>query len=79
MLVLKRLKGSFPRLESSLIWKDQFKNFKKLIFVKKNRPNDCRVGCKSPSNLLELIRIDAYLYKLEQFERAFERDEIVNL
>jgi hypothetical protein len=57
----------------------QFKNLEKLIFVKKNRPNDCRVGCKSPFNLLELIRIDAYLYKLEQFEGAFERDEIVNL
>jgi hypothetical protein len=78
-LVLKRLKGSFPWLESSLIWKDAIYNFEKLIFVKKNRSNDYRVGCKSPSNLLELIWIGAYLDKLEQFEGAFERDEIENL
>jgi hypothetical protein len=57
----------------------QLENLEKLIFVKKNRPNDCRVGCKSPSNLLELTWIDAYLDELEQFEGAFKRDEIVNL
>jgi hypothetical protein len=43
-------------------------------------PNDCRVGCKSPSNLSKLIGIDAYLEeKSKQFEKAFERDEIVDL
>jgi hypothetical protein len=42
--------------------------------------DDYKVGCKSPFNLLELIRIDANLEKeLEQFEKAFERHEIVNL
>jgi hypothetical protein len=48
--------------------------------VNKNWPNDYKVGCKSPSNLLELSGIDAYLEEeLEQFEGAFEKDEIVNL
>jgi len=48
--------------------------------VNKNWPNDYRIGCKSPSNLLELIGIDAKLEEeLEQFERAFEKDEIVDL
>jgi len=48
--------------------------------VNKNWLNDCRIGCKSPFNLLELIGIDANLEEeLEQFERAFERDEIVDL
>jgi hypothetical protein len=49
--------------------------------MNKNWPNDCRVGCKSRSNLLELIgMIDANLEeKLEQFEKAFERNEIVDL
>jgi hypothetical protein len=56
------------------------KNFKKFIFVNKNWLNDCRIGCKSPFNLLELIGIDANLEEeLEQFERAFERDGIVAL
>jgi hypothetical protein len=48
--------------------------------VTKNWPNDCRVGCKSPSNLLEHIGIDGDLEEeLKQFERVFERDEIVDL
>ncbi len=58
----------------------QFENLEKLIFVNKNWPNDYKIGCKSPSNLLELIGIDADLEEeLEQFEGAFERDEIVDL
>ncbi len=48
--------------------------------MNKNWPNDYKIGCKSPSNLLELIGIDADLEEeLEQFEGAFERDEIVDL
>jgi hypothetical protein len=48
--------------------------------VNKNWPNDCRVGCNFPSNLFELIGIDANLEKeLEQFEGAFEKYEIVDL
>jgi len=37
------------------------KNLDKLIFVNKNWPNDYRVSCKSPSNLLKLIGIYANL------------------
>jgi hypothetical protein len=60
----------------SFIIKKKFK----FIFVNKNWLNDCRIGCKSLFNLLELIGIDANLEEeLEQFEKAFERDEIVNL
>jgi hypothetical protein len=77
------LKGSISWLESSLILEDVIynkKNLEKLVFVNKNWPNNCRVGCKSLSNLLGLIGIDAHLEdELEQFERAFERDEIVDL
>jgi len=41
-------------------------------------PIDLRVGCKSPSSLIKLIGIDANLEEeLEQFERTFERYEIV--
>ncbi len=48
--------------------------------MNKNWPNDCRVGCNFPSNLFELIGIDANLEKeLEQFEGAFEKYEIVDL
>jgi hypothetical protein len=48
--------------------------------MNRNWPNDCRVGCKSPSNHLELIGIHANLEeKLEQFEKVFKKDEIVDL
>jgi hypothetical protein len=48
--------------------------------VNKIWPNDCRVGCKPPSNLSKLIGIDVDLEeKLKQFEKAFERDEMVDL
>ncbi len=58
----------------------QLENLKNLFFVNKNWLNDCRAGCKSSTNLLELIGIHVDLEKeLEQFEKAFERDEIVNL
>ncbi len=33
----------------------QSKNLEILIFVSKNWPNDARVGCKAPSNLIQLI------------------------
>ncbi len=39
----------------------QLNNLDKLIFVNKNWPNDIKVGCKSFSNLVEFITIDAYL------------------
>jgi hypothetical protein len=52
----------------------------KLIFVNKNWANDFRVSYKSSFDLIELIVIDANLQKrLEQFEGAFERKEIVNI
>jgi hypothetical protein len=38
-----------------------------LIFVNKNSPNDPRIGCKSPSNLLEFFERDVDLK--EEFEK----------
>jgi len=58
----------------------QLYKFKKLIFVKKNWANGFKIGYKSLFDLIELIGIDANLKKrLEQFEGAFERNEIVNI
>jgi len=34
------------------------KKLEKLIFVNKNWLNDLRVGCKSPSNLIEFLEND---------------------
>jgi hypothetical protein len=52
----------------------------KLIFVSKNWPNDPRIGCKSPSSLADFIESDFNLEeKLEEFEKTFERDEVVEL
>ncbi len=56
------------------------KKLKKLIFVNKNWPNDPRIGCKSPSNLLEFLERDIDLKdELEKFEGEFERDEVVKV
>jgi len=56
----------------------QTKNLKKLIFVNKNWPNDPRIGCNSPSNLMEFLEKDVNLeQELEKLEVEFERDEIV--
>ncbi len=51
-----------------------------MIFVSKNWPNDLKVGCKSPSNLVEFIEVNWDLEKgLEQFEGDFKRDEVSEL
>jgi hypothetical protein len=51
----------------------KLKNLEKLIFVNKNWPNDLKIGCKSPSNLLEFIEKDVNLEnQLEEFEGEFE-------
>jgi hypothetical protein len=54
----------------------QIKILEKLIFVNKNWPNDTRIGCKSPSNLLESVERDVNLK--EEFEK-FEKDEVVEV
>jgi hypothetical protein len=55
----------------------QTENLEKLIFVNKNWPNDLRIGCKSPSNLVEFLEKDVDLEEeLEKFEGEFERDEV---
>lgn len=54
----------------------QIEILEKLILLSKNWPNDANVGCKSPSNLVEFIKIEGDLEKeLEQFEGDFEIDE----
>ncbi len=47
---------------------------------KKHWPNDPKVGCKSPSNLWKFLERDVNLEgELEEFEREFEKDEIVEV
>ncbi len=54
------------------------KNLDKLIFVNTNWPNDPRIGCKSPSSLVELFETHVDLENhFEEFEKAFERDEVM--
>ncbi len=56
------------------------KNLEKLIFVNKNWLNGLRIGCKSPSNLLEFLERDINLeVELEDFEGEFEKDEVVEV
>ncbi len=58
----------------------QSNNLEKMIFVSKNWPSDPKVGCKSPSNLVELIQRDLdFEDELEEFEGSFEWDEIVDI
>jgi hypothetical protein len=39
----------------------QSNNLNKIIFISKNWPNDPKVGCSSPSSLIELIEADLAL------------------
>ncbi len=47
-------------------------NLKILIFVNKSWLNKLKIDCKSSFNLVELIRKDLELEKLEQFEDSLE-------
>jgi hypothetical protein len=58
----------------------QTKNLEKLIFFNKNWLNDFRIGCKSPSNLVEFLEKDVDLKEeLEEFEGEFEKDKVVEM
>ncbi len=58
----------------------QIENWKKLIFVNKIWLNNPRIGCKSPSNLVEFLEKDINIEKgLAEFEGEFENDEIVEM
>jgi hypothetical protein len=58
----------------------QIENLEKLIFSNKNWPNDPRIGCKSPSKVLEFLERDVDLeVELEEFEGEFERYEVVEV
>jgi hypothetical protein len=49
----------------------QIENLEKLILVNKNWPNDPRIGCKCPFNLLKFLEKDINLEeKFEKFERG---------
>ncbi len=43
-------------------------------------PSDLRISCYKPLyNLLEVIEINAKIEDLEEFEKTFQRDEIVKI
>ncbi len=42
-----------------------------------NWPNDAKVGCKAPSNLLDLIVFELNIkYEFDEFEDSFEQNEL---
>jgi hypothetical protein len=47
--------------------------------MNKNGSNDPRINYKYFSNLVELIESNAKIEELEEFERTFERDEILEI
>jgi hypothetical protein len=47
--------------------------------MNKNGYSDPRINCKYFSNSVQLIEIDAKIEELEEFERTFERDEILEI
>jgi hypothetical protein len=58
----------------------QSKNLDKLIFVKKNWPNDPNISYKPLFRLANFIENDLNLQeKFEEIERAFDRDEVMEL
>jgi hypothetical protein len=55
----------------------QLDNLEKLVLMSKNWPNDARVGCKAPNNMIDSIDFESNLkYELNEFESSFERDEL---
>ncbi len=49
------------------------RKLRKIDFVNKNWPSDPKVGCKPPSNLVELIQTNlGFEEELEKFEGSFE-------
>ncbi len=44
--------------------------------MKKSWPNDPRIDCKPPFNLVELIEKDFDFKELKEFEGSFEQDEL---
>jgi hypothetical protein len=51
----------------------QLDDLDEIIFVSKNWPSDLKVGCSSPSSLIELIEVNVALKKqLTQYEGEFE-------
>ncbi len=48
--------------------------------MNKNWPNDPKVGCKPPSNLIEFLKKDIDLKEeVKKFEGDFEKDEVVEV
>ncbi len=48
--------------------------------MSKNYPNDPRIDCKSPSNLVELIEKDLdFEEELEKIEGSFKQDDLLNI
>jgi hypothetical protein len=69
------LASIFTNLRRCHLWKE---NLEKFIFDNKNWPNDARVGCESPSDLVEFIETYEQLKgERERFEGEFEWDEIL--
>jgi hypothetical protein len=50
---------------------------KKVNFYGKNGPNNFKIDCKSPSNLVKWIENNLDLNK--EFESLFEWDEVINI
>jgi hypothetical protein len=56
--IIFSLVGIFTNLRRCCL---QSNNLDKIIFISKNWPNDPRVGCSSPSSLIELIEANVIL------------------
>jgi hypothetical protein len=50
---------------------------KKVNFYEQNEPNNLKIDCKSPFNLVRLIENDLSLNK--EFESLLEWDEVINI
>jgi len=56
------------------------RKFGQIDLINKKWLNDPRIGFKSLSSLVDFIEIDVNLEEeLEEFKKAFERDEIMKL
>jgi len=47
--------------------------FGQIDFINKKSPDDLRIGCKSPSSLVEFIDTNVYLKELEELKFFWKR------
>jgi hypothetical protein len=85
LLIFRNYQFNVKDIKCPLQWWEKYemmfltKNIENLIFFNK-KSNDPKIGCKFWSNFIKFLERDIdFKNELENFEREFERDEVVEV